>query len=39
VSLATVKTHLIHVFTKLDVRSRAELASAATSRAIERSKS
>jgi len=38
VSLATVKTHLIHVFTKLDVRSRAELASAATSRAIERSK-
>jgi len=36
VSLATVKTHLIHVYTKLDVRSRAELASAATSRTIAR---
>jgi predicted ATPase/class 3 adenylate cyclase/DNA-binding CsgD family transcriptional regulator len=36
VSLATVKTHLIHVYTKLDVRSRTELASAATSRTITR---
>ena len=36
VSLATVKTHLIHVYTKLDVRSRTELASAATSRKIAR---
>jgi predicted ATPase/class 3 adenylate cyclase/DNA-binding CsgD family transcriptional regulator len=33
VSLATVKTHLVHVFTKLDVRSRTELAAAATRRA------
>jgi DNA-binding NarL/FixJ family response regulator len=27
VSLATVKTHLVHVYTKLDVRTRAELAA------------
>jgi DNA-binding CsgD family transcriptional regulator len=33
VSLATVKTHLVHVYTKLDVRTRAELAAAATRRA------
>ena len=32
VSLATVKTHLVHVFTKLDVRSRTELAAAAIRR-------
>jgi predicted ATPase/class 3 adenylate cyclase/DNA-binding CsgD family transcriptional regulator len=36
VSLATVKTHLIHVYTKLDVRSRAELAATATTRALDR---
>ena len=29
VSLATVKTHLLHVFAKLGVHSRAELAAAA----------
>lgn len=34
VSIATVKTHLIHVYAKLDVRSRAELAAAATSRGL-----
>jgi DNA-binding CsgD family transcriptional regulator len=33
VSLATVKSHLVHVFQKLDVRSRAELAVIATRRA------
>jgi len=32
VSLATVKTHLVHSFTKLDVRSRTELAAAAIRR-------
>jgi predicted ATPase/class 3 adenylate cyclase/DNA-binding CsgD family transcriptional regulator len=32
VSLATVKSHLVHVFQKLDVRSRAELAVAALRR-------
>jgi len=32
VSLATVKTHLIHIYGKLDVRNRAELAVAATRR-------
>ena len=32
VSLATVKTHLVHVYGKLDVRTRAELATAATTR-------
>jgi predicted ATPase/DNA-binding CsgD family transcriptional regulator len=36
VSQATVKTHLIHIYDKLDVRSRAELAAAATSRRLER---
>jgi len=36
VSLATVKTHLVHVFTKLDVRSRTELAAAAIRRANQR---
>ena len=36
VSPATVKTHLIHVYTKLDVRSRTELAAAATSRGLGR---
>jgi DNA-binding CsgD family transcriptional regulator len=35
VSVATVKTHLIHVYGKLDVRTRAELAAAATSRGLE----
>ena len=35
VSLATVKTHLVHVFTKLDVRSRTELAAAAIRRDSE----
>jgi DNA-binding NarL/FixJ family response regulator len=32
VSVATVKTHLIHIYAKLDVRSRAELAATATAR-------
>ena len=36
VSLATVKTHLVHVYTKVDVRTRAQLAAAATSREAER---
>ena len=35
VSLATVKTHLVHVYAKLDVRTRAELAAAATRRQVE----
>ncbi len=35
VSVATVKTHLIHVYGKLGVRTRAELAAAATSRGLE----
>jgi DNA-binding CsgD family transcriptional regulator len=30
---ATVKTHLEHIFTKLGIRSRAELAAEATRRA------
>ena len=34
VSLATVKTHLVHVYMKLDLRTRAELAVAATRRAL-----
>lgn len=34
VSVATVKTHLLHVYAKLDVRTRAELAAAATRRAL-----
>ena len=34
VSVATVKTHLVHVFGKLDVRTRAELATAATRRRL-----
>jgi DNA-binding NarL/FixJ family response regulator len=34
VSRATVKTHLVHVFSKLDVASRAELAVAATRRGL-----
>jgi len=34
VSVATVKTHLIHVFAKLDVRTRAELAAAAARRGV-----
>ena len=38
VSLATVKTHLVHVYTKLDVRTRAQLAAMATSRQTERRK-
>ena len=33
VSVATVKTHLVHVYTKLDVRTRAQLAAEATRRA------
>jgi predicted ATPase/DNA-binding CsgD family transcriptional regulator len=33
VSLATVKTHLVHVYGKLDVRTRAELAAEAARRA------
>lgn len=33
VSLATVKTHLVHVYAKLDLRTRTELAAAATRRA------
>jgi DNA-binding CsgD family transcriptional regulator len=32
VSPATVKSHLVHVFTKLDLRTRAELAAAAAKR-------
>ncbi len=35
VSLATVKTHLVHVYAKLDVRTRAELAAAAARRQLE----
>lgn len=31
---ATVKTHLMHIFTKLNVATRAELAGFATSRAV-----
>lgn len=34
VSLATIKTHLVHVYTKLDVRTRTELAAAATRRGL-----
>jgi DNA-binding NarL/FixJ family response regulator len=36
VSLATVKTHLVHVYGKLDLRTRTELAAAATSRGLGR---
>jgi DNA-binding CsgD family transcriptional regulator len=36
VSLATVKTHLVHVYGKLDVRTRAELAATATRRGAGR---
>jgi DNA-binding NarL/FixJ family response regulator len=32
VSLATVKTHLVHVYGKLDLRTRAELAAEAVRR-------
>ena len=35
VSLATVKTHLVHVYAKLEVRTRAELAAAAARRQVE----
>lgn len=34
ISRATVKTHLAHIFTKLGVRSRAELAAEATRRGL-----
>jgi DNA-binding CsgD family transcriptional regulator len=34
VSRATVKTHLVHVFSKLGVATRSELASAATRRGL-----
>jgi DNA-binding CsgD family transcriptional regulator len=34
ISVATVKTHLLHVYAKLDVRTRAELASVATRRTL-----
>jgi DNA-binding CsgD family transcriptional regulator len=34
ISRATVKTHLVHVFTKLGVSTRAQLASEATRRAV-----
>jgi DNA-binding CsgD family transcriptional regulator len=34
VSRATVKTHLVHVFSKVGVRSRAELAAAAARRGL-----
>lgn len=37
VSKATVKTHLAHVFQKLDVHSRAELSARATERAMNTS--
>lgn len=37
VSRETVKTHVGHVFTKLNVRSRAELAALAASHAVEES--
>jgi DNA-binding NarL/FixJ family response regulator len=36
VSVATVKTHLVHVYTKLEVRTRAALAAAATGRQLAR---
>ncbi|HEX5121196.1 MAG TPA: LuxR C-terminal-related transcriptional regulator [Pseudonocardiaceae bacterium] len=34
VSRGTVKTHLLHVFAKLDIRSRAELAAMVTRRGL-----
>jgi DNA-binding NarL/FixJ family response regulator len=34
VSLATVKTHLVHVYGKLELRTRAELAAVATERRL-----
>jgi DNA-binding CsgD family transcriptional regulator len=34
ISRATVKTHLAHIFTKLSIKSRAELAAEATRRAV-----
>jgi predicted ATPase/class 3 adenylate cyclase/DNA-binding CsgD family transcriptional regulator len=37
ISLATVKTHLVHVYWKLELRTRAELAAAATRRGVESS--
>ncbi len=36
VSLATVKTHLVHVYDKLGLRARAELAAAAAGRGLAR---
>ena len=36
VSLATVKTHLVHVYGKLGLATRAELASAVTARRLEK---
>ena len=38
VSVATVRTHLVHVYGKLDVPTRAELAAAATSRSMARAR-
>jgi predicted ATPase/DNA-binding CsgD family transcriptional regulator len=34
VSVATIKTHLLHVYGKLDIRTRAELAAVATRRTL-----
>jgi len=34
VSRATVKTHLVHIFAKLGIRSRSELAAEATRRGL-----
>jgi len=36
VSRATVKTHLVHVFTKLGISSRSQLAAEAIKRGIDR---
>ena len=35
VSLATVKTHLVHVYAKLGIETRAELAAIATAQRYE----
>jgi DNA-binding CsgD family transcriptional regulator len=35
VSRATVKTHLVHIFAKLDIDSRSELAAEAVKRGLQ----
>ncbi|NUR30183.1 MAG: response regulator transcription factor, partial [Catenulispora sp.] len=39
ISRGTVKTHLSHIFAKLDTANRTELAAAATNRGLARSRS